>query len=246
MTAVTFVSPIYLRAELLRRRRSARLLVFTLGIPALLFLANSNGNDTISGIDIAPYFMVSMATYGAMNALLVNGSLISLERSVGWNRQLRLTGLTGAQYLGTKTLVGYLTAVPGVLVVLLLGASRGVDLSAARWIEVGASILLSLAPIAALGVLIGYLARPEAVQPLMGIGSVLLSFLGGLFVPLSNATPWLRHVAEVFPTYWAGQAGRQVLSGRWLGWEGVAIVVAWTIAFGLLAARAYRRDGQRV
>jgi ABC-2 type transport system permease protein len=244
MTA--FVSPVYLRAELLRRRRSARLLVFTLGIPALIFLANAHGDHRFGGISIVPYFMVSMATYAAMNALLVNGSLISLERAVGWNRQLRLTGLTGRQYLATKTLVGYLTAVPGFLVVLGLGRARGVHLAAGHWLVLVASVLLALAPIAALGVLIGYLARPEAVQPLMGIGSVLLSFLGGLFAPLDGAPTWVRAVAEVFPTFWAGQAGRNALTGGWVGGKGVAILVAWTVGLSLLAARAYRRDGKRV
>ena len=53
-----WISPIYLRAELLRRRRSARLLVFTLGIPALLFFANSGDKGTSGGLDLVPYFMV--------------------------------------------------------------------------------------------------------------------------------------------------------------------------------------------
>ena len=43
--------------------------------------------------------MVSMAGFGAMIAAIAGGARIAAERSVGWNRQLRLTPLAPAVVL---------------------------------------------------------------------------------------------------------------------------------------------------
>jgi ABC-2 type transport system permease protein len=42
--------------------------------------------------------------------------------------------------------------------------------------------------------------------------------------------------------YWVAQAGRAALEGSWVGWRGVAVLAGWTLVFGTLASRAYRRS----
>jgi len=163
--------PTLLHLELRRALRNRRTLVFAAVLPMVSFATFSSGaNGRVGGLDVAPYVMVGMATYGAMNALFTGGGLIAAERAVGWNRQLRIAGLSGRVYVATKALICYLTALPGLLAVFALGALvRHVDLGSAQWVQAAAAILLGLAPVAALGIAIGYSARPQTLQPLFSM-----------------------------------------------------------------------------
>ena len=43
-----------------------------------------------------------MIAFGAMTAVIAGGARIAAERSVGWNRQLRITPLAPARYFRAK------------------------------------------------------------------------------------------------------------------------------------------------
>jgi ABC-2 type transport system permease protein len=243
------MNPALLRLEIRRLVRNRRTLVFSLVLPAFFFLAFSAGSEgqTVGGLSVAPYVMVSMATYGAMNALFTGGGLIAAERNVGWTRQLRIAGLPGRDYVFTKASMNYLTAIPGVLAVFILGAVvKDVHLSASTWLFSGLSVLLGLLPIAALGLIIGYLvSRPQTLQPLFGIGSALLALAGGLWVPIESFPSGMQDVMKALPMYWSAQAGRDVILGSWVGWTGLAVITVWTVALGVVAMQAYHRDSLR-
>lgn len=235
----------YLRGEVRRTFRNPRYLVFSLGMPVVLFLlfSSGGGDDRIGGLSVAAYIMVSMATFGAMSGVFSTAGRIALERSTGWNRQLRLTALTGRQYVLGKAISGFSVAVPSLLIVFVAGAlAKGVSLPAARWPEIGLSVLLGLVPIAALAVWLGYAARPDSLQAVMGGLISLLALLGGLWVPIESFPPWVGDIAKALPTYWAAGAGRQALAGTWIGWHGVLVLLVWTVVFGAVAGRAYLRD----
>lgn len=140
-----------LRAEARRALRNRRTLILAAVLPVVFFTTfSSGGSGTVGGLAVAPYIMVSMATYGAMNALFTGGGLIAAERAIGWNRQLRVAGLRGRDYLATKVSMAYVTAVPGLLLVFVVGAlGKHVRLGAAQWVEAALSVLLGLVPVAA-------------------------------------------------------------------------------------------------
>lgn len=237
-----------LRLEMRRTLRNRRVLLITTVFPVVFFLGFSGGDQAqhLGGLTIAPYVMASMATYAAMNALFAGGGLIATERAVGWSRQLRVAGLRGRDYVLTKLATAYLTAVPGLVLVFVVAAvDKHVRLSAVTWVATAVAILAALLPVAALGVAVGYLVRVQNLQPLLGIGSALLALLGGIWVPTELFPRALRDIVQALPTYWSADAGRAALRGTWIGWEGVAVLLAWTVALGALAAHAYQRDSMR-
>lgn len=240
---------VFVRAELLRILRNRRTVLLSVLMPVLFFFlfsattGQSGRSPVYAGLTVEAYYMVAMATYAATNALFTAGGRISVERAVGWNRQLRLAGVSGRSYLTTKLLTAYATALPGFLAILVLATTvRGVSLPPDKWLEVIASVLLALAPVAALGVLIGYLAGPDSIQPIFGLGSVMIAMVGGMFIPIGIFGDTLQSVFKLLPPYWSTYAGRAVLTGGWVGWQGVAVLSIWTVGLGLLAARAYLRD----
>ena len=236
------------RSEIRRSLRNPRYLIFALGMPLVLFAAfgAAASKEHLSGITVSAYVMVSMATFGAMSGVFSTGGRIAFERSIGWNRQLRLTALTGRGYVTAKTVAGFAIAIPSLVVVFAAGAlASHVHLSAGRWLATGLSILLALLPIAALGIWLGYVAKAESVQAISGGVYSLLALLGGLWLPVTAFPRWIVDVVKDLPMYWVAQAGRQALGGGWVGWRGVAVLSIWTVAFGALASRAYRRSTLR-
>jgi ABC-2 type transport system permease protein len=236
-----------LRLELRRFVRIRRAVVFSAVLPAVFFLTfSASSTGSVAGLAVAPYLMVSMATYGTMNALFVGGARIAAERAIGWPRQLRVAGLSPREYVSSKVVVAYLTGIPGLLVVFVIGATvKNVHLSASHWLLSAISIVIGLLPVAALGVAVGYSARPDSLQALLGIGSALLALLGGMFAPADNFPRVLLDICKLLPTYWSADAGRAVLRGTWLGWHGVFVLTVWTLALGAVAAWLFRRDSLR-
>jgi ABC-2 type transport system permease protein len=236
----------YFKMEILRTVRNGRYLIFTFIVPMILFLAIGvpNKGQPAGAVTLAAYYMTSMALYGAMAAVMTSGGRIAMERAVGWTRQLRLTGLSGWSYIMSKILTGYATALPGMILILAAGAiTHSANISPERWLGIAAAILLGLAPMAALGVLIGYLATGESLQQITGLLFLFLSLLSGIWFPINSG--WFLRVAEASPLYWAGQAARDALQGIWVGWQGAAVIAIWTIVLARLAMRFYQRATAR-
>ncbi|WP_261564884.1 ABC transporter permease [Frankia gtarii] len=244
--AVTYLR--YVRSEVSRVWRNTRLLIFSLVLPIILFgaFSSSGADDRLGDLTVAPYIMISMASFGAMNAVLGTAGRIATERSIGWNRQLRLTALTGPQYVLGKVTTGFTLAVLPIVAVFAAGdAMRGVRLSAGTYLGAGASILLGLVPLAAFAIWLGYLVRPENMQAITGGVFSLLALAGGIWVPVENFPGWLADIVKLLPMYWSAQAGRAVLAGGWVGGRGLATLAVWTVILGAVAGRAYLRDQLR-
>lgn len=227
--------------EVRRAYRNRRTAIFTLAVPILFYVFFANGDAQMGGLTYSAYLMVSMATFGALGAVFGTGGRISLERSTGWNRQLRLTALKPRDYIVGKAVAGYAVALPSLVAVFVLGATlQHVTLPATRWLLLTASILLALPPIAALGIWIGYAASPDNMGAISGGVYTLLSLLGGLWLPASDFPRWLADLVTALPIYWVAAAGRSVLAGSWLGWHGTTVLAGWTVVFAALAMHAYR------
>lgn len=241
----------YLRFELVRTLRNRRVLIFSLAFPILLYLliAGPNKNQQSlggTGISTPMYFMVGLATFGTMNAVLSSGARIAAERTAGWNRQLRITPLTTRQYFRAKIVTSYMLAIFSLLSLYVAGAALGVSLPATRWLAMTALILIGLVPFAALGILLGHLVTADSVGPAIGGTTALFAFLGGTWFPITGGG-FIEGLAKEIPSYWLVQASRAGLGvpHPW-GSHGWAVIAVWTAAAILLAGRAYRRDTARV
>src|SRR6202020_2795049 len=122
----------YLHYEVLRTFRNRRFMIFSLAFPLILLLSigSANRHATLGGISFPLYFMVGMASWGAMVAMISSGARISAERQVGWTRQLRITPLRASAYFRAKILCGYVMVLLTLVILYLAGSSLGVRLDA--------------------------------------------------------------------------------------------------------------------
>jgi ABC-2 type transport system permease protein len=242
------VSWTYLRLELLRAFRNRRFFFFSLAFPlALYFLiagpTRNEHNLGGSGISAPLYYMVGLSAFGTMSAVLATGTRIANERTLGWNRQLRLTPLTTRGYFAAKVATAYLMASCTLILMYGAGTILGVRLSPGRWLEMTALMFVGLVPFAAIGIMLGHLITSDSIGPVMGGSVALFAFLGGTWFPLSGT---LQTIGQSIPSYWLVQASHIALGGS--GWtqHGWVVVALWTLLAVAVGRRVYRRDTQRV
>ncbi|RJQ80461.1 ABC transporter permease [Pseudonocardiaceae bacterium YIM PH 21723] len=237
----------YLLLELKRTVRNPRFLMFAVGFPVVYFLLFSTLIAKGEHADqIVPALMVGMAGFGAVSSSVSTGTRIALERGSGWQRQLRLTPLSGFSYLSAKVLTGMLVSAVPLLLVYLMGALvKDVHLSAGTWVELFLVSWISVLPLAMIGVFLGQVVSPTSVQAVAPATLMLLSLLGGLWFQVDDPA-WLLTVAKALPSYWLGEFGRTVAFGGDFAQRGVVVLVAWTVILGLAVMRRFRAATARV
>ena len=246
------MNPAYLLVETRRLFRSPRFLVLVVAFPAVMFLLQATVFTDKSAPDhvaVSAVLMVNMMTFGTFAAATTNGARLAIERAGGWQRQLRLTPLSGMGYLGGKTLSGMLAGLPALILVAAIAAlSQGVHLDPADWLRVFLGIFLGTVPLVLLGLLLGQFGTPESMQPISMIVTLGMGFLGGLWIPLEGMPSWMHDVAQIMPTYWVLGLVRPAVTDHLLVSLPAAIGVlgAWTLILGIVVVRRYRKDSARV
>ncbi|HEY4332810.1 MAG TPA: ABC transporter permease, partial [Ilumatobacteraceae bacterium] len=237
----------YTKYELVRLVRNKRAFIFALIFPLALFLliAGSNKNQTVQSgdivLDFPTFYMVSMAGYGAMIAAISGGARIAAERSVGWNRQLRITPLPVRTYFRTKVLTAYIMAIVSIGLLYIAGLLYGVHLqSLGAWIEMTLLMLVGILPFIAMGIAVGHLLTIDSMGPAVGGGSAFFGFLGGQWFPLPSHGA-LHVIGQGVPSYWLTQASHVGIGAAGWGAKGWLVVALWVAAMTAFAGWAYQR-----
>jgi ABC-2 type transport system permease protein len=235
----------YLRYELVRTFRNTRFVIFAFAFPVILYVVIAAPNRHVhdlggTGLSAPLYYMAGLTTFAVMTAAVSSGARIAAERSVGWNRQLRITPLTSRAYLVAKVLTAYAMSLVSILLLYTAGIALGVRMSAGDWFEMTGLLLVGLIPFAALGILVGHVVSADTIGPVMGGTAALLALLGGTWFPVTSGAMY--DIARSLPSYWLVQAGHVAIGGTGWGTLGWFVIAAWSIGLTALAARAYRRD----
>lgn len=243
----------FLQLEVRRLLRNRQTLIFTLALPAVLYLAlykqRSGFDAQLAHGDFAAWMMIGMAVYGAAAASTTTAAAVSVERSVGWMRTLRLTPLRPEAYIATKIVSSMAVAALPVIVVAVVGAATGAHAQPQVWVLSLLAAWIGSAVFAALGLALGLAFKPEIVLHMPGLLMTALAFAGNLFLPLSGAA---LAFAKLTPMYGVATLARYPLnegaqfSGEHVSLLGaIANVAVWLAIFGAAAVVFYRRGGGR-
>lgn len=237
-----------LRIELVRMLRNRRTIIFTFVFPAALFFAfggQSHWNESVGDGNVAAYIMVSMALYGAALTAAAGGAMVAMERAMGWSRQLRLTPLHPAVYIMIKALLALALGAVAITVVNTAGIIQGKpSMPVGTWVACGFLTLACTMVFAALGVFVGYLVPGENAMQVLGPGLALFSFLGNVFIPITEGTT-LWHIASLTPMFGVAEISRSPLTHE-LPWYAVVNAVVWLGIFVAGAAWRMSKDTARV
>jgi ABC-2 type transport system permease protein len=238
-----------IRLELTRALRNRKFLFFSVIYPSALFLLIAGSADSTTKVDgtgltLPTYMMVSMASFGALTAVLMgNSERIAKEREGGWVRQLRLTALPGRGYVLAKTASAAVVSLPSIVIVFVVAAAlKDVRLDAWQWLALTGAIWAGSLVFAALGVAIGYVASGDAVRPITMIIYFGLSILGGLWMPSTTFPKVLQDIAKWLPTHAYAALGRAIEQSQAPHATDIAILAVYFVLFAGGAAWLYRKD----
>jgi ABC-2 type transport system permease protein len=234
----------YLWLEAKRQWRNREILIFRLGLPTAVYLIlNAANGDTPP--DSPGGRMVAVAALAAVISGLAAGPSLGDERANGWLRQLRTTPLRPSAAVAAKIVVAMSFALPAIALVAaaagLVGDNQGTALGWAESIKLVGLMWLATTPITAIGALIGLTFGGEAAHGATTLAFVVLWLAGGIFTPPSQMPHALGAIAETLPSYGMVQVGESVAAGSSLPAAALAVLAAWTVGAGALAALAWRR-----
>jgi ABC-2 type transport system permease protein len=233
----------YLRLEATRMVRDVKFAAISLAAPLLMFVALSGGVKGPSRAATLAYLTVAMAAFGAMGAVLSNGSTgLAEDKGLGWLRQLRLTPLRSRDVVAARSLVVLAGALPPVVVIQLAGAlGRGVQHTPAQWAATTIALWLGVAPVALIALGLGYLLQPKIAQGLAIVSYLGLSIIGGLWEPVSQQPHWQQVTGQWTPVGRLVQIALGTAAGGTPDTKAVAVLAGWTAIAAGFAVFAYRK-----
>lgn len=201
--------PAYLleaKYEFLRLLRTPSFAVPTLMFPPLFFLLFglllNHGNA-----GAARYLFATYSVFGVMAPSLFGfGVAVAIEREKGWLALKRVAPMPPGAYLLAKLVMAMLCA---AIIYLILAAMAytlgGVRLPLVQWLALGAVSVAGALPMCALGLIIGSRANASAAPAFVNLIYLPMSFLSGLWMPLSMVPHFLQQIAPLWPAWHLGQ-----------------------------------------
>jgi ABC-2 type transport system permease protein len=229
------------KEQTLQHLRAPGYLLPTLAMPALFYFLFEGADNEVG---LATFLMASYAMWAILGvAFFQFGVGIAEERTTAWERFLRTLPLSAGQRLAGRVLSAALFAAAAAAVVIgeahLINPVR---VTADRWLPWLGALLAGGVMMALGGIAIGYWASSRAATPLATLAWLLLAYLGGLWATPAELPSWAAEISPYLPTRlwgevtWAALQGQATSLQDWLG------VLAYAVAFAVLALWGYRRD----
>ena len=228
--------------------RNTQSVVFTLLLPVLflVILASIDRNATVKvpggTMKESVYYVPAIITFGLIAAAFSNLILtVVRNRESGIYKRRRATPLPASAVIAARALLSALNALAITAVLLVIG-----------WAAYGANIPGRTAPAFILDIIVGATAfcclgfavasligNVDAVQPVIWVIVIPLSFVSGVFIAASELPAWLADIGKVFPVQPLAAAllasYNPHTTGSGLQWGDLAVLAAWGAA-GLIIA----------
>ncbi|HKD98092.1 MAG TPA: ABC transporter permease [Micromonosporaceae bacterium] len=194
----------------------------------------------------------------AFNTTLNAAFTVAIEREDGTLLRARAAPYGVVSYVAGQVVRVPLTTVVSLVIVMVPGFllfHLPDHASAGGWLTFAWVLVLGLAATLPFGLAIGALAGdPRSPAQSVGLVSIVLVGISGIFYPVTAMPGWLHPIAQVFPYYWLGTGMRSAflppsaaaveLSGSWQHWQTAAVLGAWAVV-GLLLAPVALRNAAR-
>lgn len=228
------------RCEFLRLLREPAFGLPVVAFPAFFYvlfgvlLNRGNGNA-------AEYLLATYGAFGVIGAAMFGfGVTVAMDREQGFLRLKRaLPTPPGAPLLAKMAMAMIFSGIISLLLAALAAGLAGVRLSPGQWALLWTVNVFGAMPFAAIGMYVGTLVGGNAAPAILNLLYLPMSFLSGLWLPLSMLPEVMGKLAMVWPAYHLGQVALKVVgfdAGQplWLHLLVLGVVAA---VFFLLAQR---------
>ena len=232
--------------EFLRLLRTPMFSLPTLLFPVMFYLLFGVAMNRGDG-GAAQYLLATYGVFGVMGAALFGfGVTVAMEREQGFLALKRALPMPPGAYLLAKMAMALLFSAIVSLLLATIAATLGkVALQPAQWALLLLVHVAGALPFCAIGLYIGTLVGGSAAPVVVNLLYLPLSFLSGLWLPLSMLPDVLARLAPAWPSYHHGQVALKVLgmdAGQPLALH-LGVLSAVTAGFFVLARARLARSG---
>lgn len=192
----------FARYDLLRLTRDWSTLFFSIALPVAMFLIfgafQEYGSERINDSNVTAFVMVALALYAGMTGTVGAAGTIAVENQTGWGRQLALTPLTAGQLLSANLLGVAIRAVLPIVAVYVAGSFTGAEMPTSVWVSTLVLCVLMAVPFGLYGMAWALVVPTPGSVSIAATSTVVLAFLGGMFMPLSDT---LLTIGRFTPVY---------------------------------------------
>ena len=238
--------------EFLKLMRIPRFTVMTIGFPLMFYALYGvvlYKSQRFGGVGLASYMLATFGTFGVVGVCLFGiGLNLANERGLGWLELKQASPLAPGVYFLAKLAICILFSMVEVSALFILGiAFAGVHMDINSALRLIAILIGGAVPFGALGLALGYFAKPDSAPAFVNLIYFPMAILSGLWIPLEILPKALQHLAPYVPPYHLSRLALGVLGAdhnhAWWGhWEALA---AFTVVFLGLARLGYQRDESR-
>jgi ABC-2 type transport system permease protein len=238
------------KADIFQLLRLPGLLIAGIIFPIILFgfLGLMHTDQTLAGIDGGQYVLAAFSTFATTNVMMLAFGLgLSMERALGIDMLMRSSPLPSGVYVAAKTFTAMAMAFVSLLVLLAFGTLVvGIDVELSSLLPLILAQIVGAVPFAALGLAIGYSMDPGSANAVLNLLYLLLGFLSGILIPISELPGFVQVVAPLLPTFRHAELSWAVLGAQT---SPVGTIVLWLVGYSVvffaLAVRAYAREQRR-
>src|SRR5271166_1576740 len=235
--------------ELLKNIRIPVYAISTVAFPVMFYVLFGIvlGHSNAGRNDNPTYMLATMGCFGVIAVALFGfGVSLAMERGQGWLQVKRASPMPVSAYFFGKLCSAVVFSTVIMLLLLAIGFTfGGMRLPIATAAKLVGILVAGSIPFSAMGMAIGYFAKPNSAPGLVNLIYLPMSFCSGLWIPLFMLPHGLRVLAKVLPPYHLSQLALNavgMVNNPTPAWGHVEALIAFTFLFLGLAAWGYRRD----
>ena len=172
-----------------------------------------------------------MIAFGIMgNAINLLGTKIADERKKQWYTYLKVSPVNSTYYVISHVFSYLLISVAFTFLMFVVAyLYKGINLGVLEMINIGITLNIGSIVFLIMALLIGRL--DSLSQPIGTITYLVLSFLGGLWMPVAAMPKFLSQIATFLPSYNYARLGWGLLENKGIDVKSVAILFIYIICF---------------
>jgi len=236
--------------ELLKNVRIPVYAISTIAFPLMFYVLFGivlGRNNAAVRNDNATYMLATMGCFGVMAVSLFGfGVSLAIERGQGWLQVKRASPMPIAAYFFAKLFAAVVFSTVIMSLLLAVGvAFGGVRLPVVTAAKLIGIVVAGSIPFGAMGLAIGYFAKPNSAPAVVNLIYLPMAFCTGLWIPLFMLPHGLQTFAKFLPAYHMSQLALGTVGMTTEpvpAWGHVEALIAFTLICLGLAAWGYRRD----
>ena len=197
----------------------------------------------------ATYLLCTYGTFGIIGpALFSFGAGLAIERGQGWLDIKDASPMPGSAQIVSRLLVSMAFSMMVLISLGLVAFSfTDVSLTLPQILSLFTILLFGGLPFCLLGLTLGLLLKAESAPAVVNLVYLPMSFLSGLWVPITMLPDFLQSFAEFLPPFHLSQLALKVVALDTGGSvvKHIAILALFTVIFFVLALIAFNKKSVR-